>query len=391
MSKHQALFLIAAAQLLALGLWFSASAVATQLTVAWTLTDGQAAGLTMAVQLGFVLGALGSAVLNLPDVWPARRLFVGATVLGAAANLSLLAVHSAGPALGLRFVTGVALAGVYPSGMKVMAGWFVKSRGMALGVLVGALTVGSASPHLVRGLGLEWRGVVAAASLLALLGAGLMLRVREGPHQAGPRTFSWRLVGTVFSNRGWQRSTGGYLGHMWELYAMWTWIPAWIAASAVASTVAYPDPAKLTFAVIAVGGLGSWAAGVLADRVGRPLIAGGAMAISGSVAALTPLLFGAGPVVVSVVLGIWGLTVVADSAQFSALATETTTPDTIGTALALQTSLGFLLTIGSIRLVPLIAETSGWRWAFPILALGPALGVVAMRAQAVAGRRAVPG
>jgi MFS family permease len=385
MTARRALFLIATGQLLVLGLWFSASAVAPQLTDAWSLTDGQVAGLTMAVQLGFVVGALGSAVLNLSDVWPARRLFIGAALLGALVNVSLLAVSSPGPALTLRFLTGVTLAGVYPSGMKVMAGWFSKSRGMALGVLVGALTVGSASPHLVRGFGLDWRGVVTAASVLAVLGAGIMLRTSDGPHAAPPRPFEWRLVGRVFTNRAWLRSTGGYLGHMWELYAMWTWIPAWIVASATVSAYEYPKPATLAFSVIAIGGLGSWGAGILADRLGRPLIAGAAMAVSGSVALITPLLFGRHPAVVSLVLLVWGITVVADSAQFSALATESTPPDTIGTALTLQTALGFLLTIASIRLVPWIADASTWKWAFPVLAIGPLLGVFAMRAQARAG------
>ncbi len=385
MNARRALFLIATGQLLVLGLWFSASAVAPQLADAWSLTDGQVAGLTMAVQLGFVVGALGSAVLNLADVWPARRLFVGAALLGAAINATLLVVSSPGPALALRFITGVTLAGVYPSGMKVMAGWFSRSRGMALGVLVGALTVGSASPHLVRGLGLDWRGVLIAASVLAVLGAGIMLATSDGPHAAPPRPFEWRLVGRVFANRAWLRSTGGYLGHMWELYAMWTWIPAWIVASAAASTHEYPGPATLAFSVIAIGGLGSWGAGLLADRFGRPHIAGTALAASGSVALATPLLYGRHPMLVSLVLLVWGFTVVADSAQFSALATESTPPDTIGTALTLQTALGFLLTIASIRLVPWIAGASTWKWAFPVLAIGPLLGVLAMRAQVRAG------
>ncbi len=387
MTQAQALVRIATAQLLALGLWFSASAVAPQLAEAWELSDGQVAWLTMAVQVGFVVGALVSAVLNLSDMWSARKLFFGAALVGAAANLGLLLVEGPSAALGLRFATGVALAGVYPSGMKVMAGWFAKGRGMALGVLVGALTLGSATPHLVRGMGLEWRGVVVSASLLAAAGAGLMLTTRDGPHQAPPRPFEWRLVGSVLATPGWRRSTAGYLGHMWELYAMWTWIAAWVAASAGAASSPYPNPSTTAFGVIGIGAIGSWGAGVLADRVGRPVVAGAAMAASGTVALLSPLLFGAHPWIVLPALLLWGITVIADSAQFSALATETTPPDRIGTALTLQTALGFLLTLASIRLVPVIAANLTWQWAFPVLAVGPALGVLAMRAHA----RAEPG
>lgn len=382
----RALAIIASAQLLVLGLWFSASAVAPQLVEAWDLSTGQAAGLTMAVQLGFVAGALTSAVFSLADIWPARYLFIVAAIVGAGANLALVAVETPLPALSLRFVTGIALAFVYPSGMKIMAGWFTRSRGMALGVLVGALTVGSASPHLVLGLGLEWQGVMVAASGFAIVGAVLMVFTRDGPHMAPPRPFAWALVGTVIRTPGWRRSTGGYLGHMWELYAMWTWIAAWIAASALAADRAYPDTSVVAFTVIAVGGVGSWLAGIFADRVGRPRVAGGAMVVSGSVALMSPLLFGMSPLVVVPVLLLWGVTVVADSAQFSAMATETVEPDTIGTALTLQTALGFLLTVVSIRLVPLLADGLGWRWAFPILAIGPALGTLAMVSQARADR-----
>ncbi|UCG40706.1 MAG: MFS transporter [Acidimicrobiia bacterium] len=387
MAPMQALARIAVAQLLVLGLWFSASAVAPQLQQAWQLTDSGVAWLTMAVQIGFVVGALGSAVLALADTRSARVLFFWSALVGAGANLGLLVAGSAGPAIGLRFLTGVALAGVYPSGMKVMAGWFARGRGMALGVLVGALTLGSASPHLLRGLGLEWEAVVITSSALAVVGALLMRTTSEGPHQAAPRPFDWHLVGSVVRIAGWRRSTGGYLGHMWELYAMWTWIAAWVAASAEASSATYPNASTLAFATIAVGGIGAWLAGIAADRWGRPVIAGGAMAISGSVALASPLLFGAHPILVASILLIWGFTVVADSAQFSALATETTPSDLIGTALTLQTALGFLLTLASIRLVPLIADAVSWQWAFPVLTIGPALGVWAMAAQARSTRR----
>lgn len=374
------MWLIALGQLLALSLWFSASAVGPQLREIWQLSTGQVAGLTIAVQIGFVIGALSSSILNVADIVPSRRLFFLAALGGAVVNLGLLAIRpeTTGVGLLLRFFTGVLLAGVYPAGLKVMAGWFRKRRGMALGVLVGALTVGSASPHLIRGLGLDWRGVVIASSLLAAGAAMLMLRVQDGPHEVPTQPFRWNQVGRVVRNRGVRLSTYGYLGHMWELYAMWTWVVAFLAASAASGGQDYGSESVITFFVIAIGGAGSWWAGHLADRIGRTRVAGGAMVVSGCCALATPLLFG-GPVYLVVpVMLLWGLTVVADSAQFSAMVTETADDAVRGTALTLQTAVGFLLTLVTIRGVPAIAESLGWRWAFPILAIGPLLGVAAM-------------
>ena len=378
--QRRALVTIALSQLLALSLWFSASAVAPQLRVLWGLTTGQEAGLTVAVQVGFVVGALLSAAFNLADVIPSRRLFSLAAVVGGLANFGLLAVDDSSVALamGLRFLTGLFLAGVYPAGLKVMAGWFSRGRGMAFGVLVGALTVGSASPHLIRGIGLEWEGVVVAASTLAFIAAGMMTRVGDGPHETQSQPFAWRQVGVVVRNRGTRLASYGYLGHMWELYAMWTWTAAFLIASEEAFGTSYGSVSVVTFAVIAIGGLGSWYAGSLADRFGRTRIAGGAMAISGSCALLTPFIFGASPWLVVPVFLVWGLTVVADSAQFSAMVTETAEDEVRGTAITLQTAVGFLLTLATIWGVPLIADASSWRWAFPVLAIGPALGIVAM-------------
>lgn len=378
--QRRALIIIALAQLFALSLWFSASAVAPQLRSVWELSTGQEAALTLAVQLGFVAGALLSALLNLADVIPSRRLFFLSAIGGALANLFLLAMDSGtiGLALALRFATGVFLAGVYPAGLKVMAGWFRSGRGMALGVLVGALTLGSASPHLVRGLGLEWEGVVISATAFAFLAAGMMTRVGDGPYDTATSRFRWSQVGVVVRNRGVRLSTYGYLGHMWELYAMWTWTAAYLSASAEEFGGSYGSVSLLTFFVIGIGGLGSWWAGVIADRIGRTRVAGGAMVISGSCAAFTALIFGLTPWLVVPVFLVWGLTVVADSAQFSTMVTETAQDEVRGTALTLQTALGFLLTLVTIRIVPEIAANASWQWAFPLLAVGPALGVYAM-------------
>ena len=354
--------------------------VAPQLQEAWALSDAQVPWLTLTVQIGFVVGALISAILNLADIVASRRLFFLAAVGGAGVNASLLLVTSDSVwlAMVLRLLTGMFLAAVYPSGLKVMSGWFREGRGMALGVLVGALTVGSASPHLVRGIGLDYQGVVAAASVLTLVGALLMTRVGDGPHEVAPQPFRWNQIATVVANRGVRFSTYGYLGHMWELYAMWTWTAAFLVASESAASGGYGSISTLTFFIIAVGGGGSWLAGRLADRVGRTRIAGGSMLISGTCALAMSVLFGSSAWVLIPVMLIWGATVVSDSAQFSAMVTETADDETRGTALTLQTAVGFLLTLATIQGVPLIAEAVGWRWAFPWLALGPLAGIYAM-------------
>ena len=379
--QKRALTFIAGSQLLALTLWFSASAVAPQLEELWDLSSGQTAGLTLAVQIGFVAGALGLAVTNLADTIASRTLFTGAAAVGAVVNAGLLVL---GPgdyavAVALRFLTGAALAGVYPAGLKVMAGWFREGRGLALGALVGALTVGSAGPHLIRGLGFDWQGVVGGASLLAVVAAVLMWTLLEdGPFETPRQRFSLTKVGVVVANRGFRLSTYGYLGHMWELYAMWTWTAAFLAASAEHAGRGDGFVPTATFFIIAAGGLGAWLFGRWADRYGRTLLAGLSLLISGTAGLLTPVVFGLSPVIVVGLFLVWGFAVVADSAQFSTMVTETSDDDSRGTALALQTALGFLLTLITIRGVPLLADAFGWQWAFPILAIGPAVGIAAM-------------
>lgn len=373
--QRRALVIIATAQLLALSLWFSASAVADSLQGAWRMTDAQVPFLTLTVQIGFVVGALASALLNLADRVPARYLFAISAVAGALVNSTLVLV---GPdnlpiVMAARFVTGVALAGVYPSGMKAIAGWFREGRGTALGILIGALTVGSALPHLVRGFGLDWQIVLLSASGLALASAGMMLTIADGPFETAVSGFSWSHLGNIVRNHGFRLATLGYLGHMWELYAAWTWVVFYIAAAGLSDSASI-----ITFAVIAIGGVGSWLAGRLADRRGRTLVAGGSMIISGSAAAGTVLVFGAPAWILVGVLLIWGVTVVSDSAQFSAMVTEVVEDEVRGTALTLQTAVGFMLTLVTISIVPLIADATSWRWAFLVLVPGPIVGTIAM-------------
>ncbi len=379
--QKRALIGIAVSQLLVLTLWFSAASVAPQLREQWDLSVGESSWLTLAVQIGFVLGAFAIAVSGLADSVPARRLFTVAALVGAVSNVAVIFVtgDTVTLAYALRFATGVALAGVYPSGMKAMAGWFQKGRGMALGVLVGALTVGSAGPHLIRGVGLDWRGVLIGASVLAVTGAIMMIvTVSDGPFEVASSAFSFHHIGAAVRNRGVRLSTYGYLGHMWELYAMWTWTAAFLAASAVQRGGDDGWVPFATFAIIAIGGPASYVAGRMADRHGRTVIAGGAMAISGASAIATVFVFGRSPLLVVPLFLVWGATVVADSAQFSTMVTETAREERRGTALTLQTGLGFLLTLVTIRGVPVFAEAFGWQWAFPWLALGPMMGILAM-------------
>ncbi|MDX1665234.1 MAG: MFS transporter [Candidatus Promineifilaceae bacterium] len=389
--KWRTVLLLALAELLAMSLWFSASAVAPLLVEAWRLSAAGAAWLTMSVQIGFVAGAFLSALLNVADRWPPRLVFAAAAAGGALANALIpLAVGALGPALILRFLTGFALAGVYPVGMKIMATWMKEDRGLGLGLLVGALTVGSASPHLLRAAGgvEAWRPVLYAASVLALLAALLVWWAgHSGPYRTAPAPFRWRYIGEALRNRSVRLANLGYLGHMWELYAMWTWIAAFLLAAYQSAGVdALGGPAAaaalVTFAVIAVGGVGSVLAGYLADRWGRSRVTIVSLLISGGCALLIGFLFSR-PLLASGIALLWGFAIVADSAQYSAAISELSARDYIGTALTLQTSMGFLLTLVSIRLVPVLVGSLGWQVAFAILAFGPLVGIWAMRTLAL--------
>ena len=386
--RWAALGLIAAAQIGAMSTWFSAAAVAPALTVAWGLSAPQIGLLTVGVQVGFVAGALALAVSGAADVFSTRRVFGVSAVLAACVNALLLGAHGdlrlAVPArVGLGFV----LAGVYPTGMKLMTGWFREGRGFAIGSLVGALTLGTALPHLIAGAGaaLPWEAVIVGTSVGALVSAAIVAAfVRTGPYEAPPARLDLGWALRSLRPRALRLANFGYLGHMWELYSMWTWVPVFLLASLrAASGGADPDgtarAAHLSAAaVIGAGAAGCVAAGWVADRAGRTLTTAGAMALSGASAIATGALFGRAPALVLAAAVVWGVTVIADSAQFSASISELADPERVGSALALQTSLGFLLTAVSIQLLPFVEHGIGWPGAFALLAAGPLFGVASM-------------
>jgi MFS family permease len=379
--RWRTLLLLAIAELLGMSLWFSGSAVVPALTQEWHLSESAANWLTLSVQLGFVVGTLLSALLNLPDIISPRHLFILTAIAGAIVNGTFgLFAKDVELAIGLRFLTGMFLAGVYPPAMKILATWFRHGRGVALGVLVGALTLGKATPYLVNGVGsLNWRYNVLFVSLLAVIGGIIVLIfVGDGPMALPAARFDWKQLGKIFRNRGVRLANFGYFGHMWELYAMWTWIPFMIRAS-LASRKSDPALAEVSsFLVIGCGALGCVIAGLVADRIGRTVVTSVAMAISGACCLVIGLAFGAHPVLLLTIAAIWGATVVADSAQFSACVTELGDPQYIGTALTIQTCFGFLLTTGSIELISVVEKLLGWRYAFVTLAPGPLFGVISM-------------
>ncbi|EAU40494.1 Possible transporter, Major facilitator superfamily (MFS) [Fulvimarina pelagi HTCC2506] len=381
--RWRMLGLVCVAIVLALTVWFSATAVIPELTQVYRLSPAESAWLTNGVQIGFVIGAVAASFVNLPDLVPVGRLVGLSATIAAIANAVLLIAPDPSIVIAARIVTGIALASVYPPSMKFISTWFKAGRGLALGAVIGALTLGSAAPHLVRAVtaGFDWQAVIIASSLMTFTGGALFLLVAvEGPHPFSKAVFAPRQIGQVVRNRPLMLANLGYFGHMWELYAFWGWFLAYSAAAL--SSQGYESPSLvsfITFAVIGLGAIGCVGGGYMADRVGRSTTTIWMLAVSGACAALIGFTFD-GPFVLFLLIAItWGVAVVGDSAQFSACVTEVADPRYVGTALTLQMGVGFALTVAAIWVTPLVAEWLGsWRWTFLILLPGPIIGIAAM-------------
>jgi MFS family permease len=382
-ARWRMLAILCGAVVLSFSTWFSANAIAPEVSRAWALSPAAAGWLTNGVQIGFVIGALLASLFNLPDLVRMNRLMAASAGLAALSNAALLLEPGPVMATLCRLATGFALAGVYPPALKLVSTWFVTGRGLAFAAVIGAITAGSSLPHLFRGAvsGIHWQTVVILSSLAALVSmAGFLWFAREGPYPFGKAVFDPRQIGRVLRDRNVALVNLGYLGHMWELYAMWAWLLAYLSAAFEQNAVGTAtDASLLTFAAVAAGVIGCFAGGVLSDRFGRTATTAGMMIASGTCALLIGFVFDGPQWLLVLVVIVWGITIIGDSAQFSAAVTELADRSYIGTALSLQMGMGFALTILMIWLMPhLAAWLGGWQWTFSILAVGPFIGATAM-------------
>nr|WP_263323497.1 MFS transporter [Neobacillus sp. Marseille-Q6967] len=380
----KALSWIAAAELFALSLWFSASVIAPELKNIWNLTAVSEAWLSASVPSGFVIGALFSSYFGIADRYNSRKVFAVAALLGAIFNGMLIFVDDAIWGIALRIITGVTLAGVYPTAVKILSEWFPKKRGLAIGILIAALTLGSSLPHFVIVFlsAVNWKIVIICCSFLALISAVIVWwMVKDAPVPFNRKPFSFSLLRKVTGNKPVMLANYGYFGHMWELYAMWTWLPAFLTAS---FTNFSPETspgfiALASFLSIGIaGGVGCVVGGQMADRIGRSRLTVLSMAISGGSALLIGFTFGQSIWLTLILAMIWGMSVISDSAQFSAAVSEFADTEYVGTALTFQMCVGFLITIVSINLIPILQKVVGWEWVFVCLAIGPIFGILSM-------------
>jgi MFS family permease len=381
-TKLRSLAILLMCEVGAMTVWFSSASVVATVKQSQAVSEQAAALLTSSLQAGFVAGTVASALLSLADRFDPRRLFMGSALVAAVATAWLVWLPPTGPLVyALRFLTGMCMAGVYPVGMRLAATWARGDLGLLIGLLVAALTLGSASPHLLAAAGgIDWRRVYGvAAGCAALSGLGV-LACDIGPNARRAARLDLSKFTQAWRDPALRLANLGYLGHMWELYAMWAWLALFLQASFARSGMADAGhrASLWTFATVAAGVLGAWGGGALADRIGRTAVTIAAMALSATCALAMGWLLGASPWIVIAVALVWGVSVIADSAQFSASIAELAEPTSVGTLLTVQTCAGFLLTLVSIHLVPDVVDGFGWPGAFGMLAIGPLLGCVAM-------------
>jgi MFS family permease len=379
--RTRSIRLILLCQVLTLAVWFASTAALPSIAVLEPISETQMALMTSVLQVGFVIGALLSAFLNVADRFDPRNLFAASAAVAAVTTAALLVVSPVGAeALILRALTGVALAGIYPVGMRMVASWATNDLGKLVGLLVGALTIGSALPHLFTiGDAWDWKLVYAASSIAALSAAGLVKFVKLGPAFKRAQRFDPSIAKAAWLKRPVRLANLGYLGHMWELYAMWAWIGLFFRASLDARGVEQPGLAPAaTFLVIGAGALGALIGGRLADRFGRTAVTIYSMAISGACALTVGWLFGGPPLLILIVAMVWGVSIIADSAQFSACVVELSPPESVGTMLTIQICMGFALTLVTIQSMGFVVSHLGWGIGFSMLALGPLFGCLAM-------------
>jgi len=381
-NKYFNLGILSISVIFAFALWFSANAVIPQLSQLLGLSDARVSFLSIILIIGFVVGGLTSTFLNLPDVLQSKNIFVISAIFGAIANVGAIFVGSFESIMILRFFTGFFLAGVYPTSMKIISTWFKEKRGLAIGILLGAITLGSGMPYIFNLSGIpNWRILLSFSSGLSLIGAFLvMMFVKEGPYSVGRTKFRFRNVITIVKNKSVRLAAYGYFGHMWELYAMWIWIPFFLKS---AYEITYPGKdatlffSLAAFSIFSLGAGGSIIGGFLSDKYGRTKFNISMLVISGISSILIGFAY-PNPYLILIIALIWGLTIVPDSPQYSSMITELSDPKLIGTALTLQLAIGFLITLGSIRLVPIVVENFGWSYAFSFLFIGPLFGIWAL-------------
>lgn len=380
----RALLWIGLAELCALSLWFSASVIAPELIIIWNLKANAEAWLSASVPIGFVIGAFFSSYFGIADRYNPRIVFAISALLGAILNgLLILAEHALFGIL-LRILTGITLAGVYPIAVKILSQWFPKKRGLAIGILIAALTLGSSLPHFVVMFfsSLNWRVVIICSSVLALIAAFIVYWILEdAPVTSNKLPFSFKLIKKVVTNKPVMLANYGYFGHMWELYAMWTWLPAFLTASFLSYSpgLSHWFIALSSFISIGIaGGIGCVVGGLISDKIGRSNLTIISMIISATCSILIGFTFGQFIWLTLILSIIWGMSVISDSAQFSAAVSEVAEVEYVGTALTFQMCIGFLITIFSINLIPVFQRLFGWEWVFIILAIGPILGIISM-------------